>query len=112
MNLVTQLFDALTADLQDMLSTDNSYSRPDLSSLVSRSSQLHALRILRVAAVRHHHQLRAQEKLIAKMVLRKLKQGPTTALAGPLSVQPALPPANAIATSTHTFLSPAKATMQ
>ena len=95
-----------------MLATDDSYSPPDLSTLVSRSSQLHALRILRVAAVRHHTQLRAQEKLIAKTVLRKLKQGPTTALATPLSIQQALPPDNDVVTSTRVFLSPAEATMQ
>ncbi len=112
LNLVTQFFDALTADLQDMLATDDSYSSPDLSTLVSRSSQLHALRILRVAAVRHHTLLRAQEKLIAKTVLRKLKHGPTTALAAPISVQPALLPANDATTSTRVFLSPAEATMQ
>jgi hypothetical protein len=106
LNLVTQFFDALTQDLQDMLSTDASYQPPDLSSLTSRSAQLHALRTLRVAAVHHYHLFKAQEKLIAKTVLRKLKQGPAanTALAAPTTVS-TLP-------STRTFLSPAEETMR
>jgi hypothetical protein len=115
LNLVTQFFDALTPDSQDMLTTDTSCQSPDLSSLTSRSAQLHALRILCVAAVHHYHLFsKAQEKLVAKTVLRKLKQGPqATALAAPFSAQS--PPAPATTVSalppTRTFLSPAKEMM-
>jgi hypothetical protein len=82
LNLVTQFLDALSLDLQEALQTDPLYSAPDLSTLTSRSSQLGALRSLRVAAVRQFTLLRAQERLIAKTINRKLnKQSPgTTAL--------------------------------
>jgi hypothetical protein len=70
----------LTPDLQDMLHTDPLYSRPDLSTLTSRSSQLDALRDLRRAAVRNYTSLKNQERIIAKSVIRKLKHAPTTAV--------------------------------
>jgi hypothetical protein len=118
LNLVTQFFDALSSDLQESIHTDPLYSSPDLSTLTSRSTQLDALRSLRVAAVRNHTILRNQEKLIAKTVLRKLKHGHTTALAAPLSVAPAAPPpppaspiSDPAPAPIRTLMSPAEQTM-
>jgi hypothetical protein len=51
LNLVSQFMDALSHELQEALSTDPLDSPPDLSLLTTRSSQLDALRSLRVAAV-------------------------------------------------------------
>ena len=122
LNLVTQYFDALSVELQDALHVDPTYLPPDLSTLVTRSSQLQALRYLRVAAVRQHTLLRNQEKLIAKTVNRKLKHTPSsTALAAPASViLPSPPPvssvsripADDVSALTRSFLSPAEQTMQ
>ena len=122
LNLVTQFFDALSSDLQEALQSDPLYSPPDLATLLTRSSQLAALRSLRVAAVRQYTLLRNQERLIAKTVLRKLKHVPTTALAAPISVAtpPVIPPVASIpsaqpddvSTLTRTFMSPAEQTMQ
>jgi hypothetical protein len=120
-NLVTQFHDALSFELQELiLLSDASYSTPDLSTLLTCSSQLAALRSIRVAAVRHFIFIRAQEKLIAKTVLRKLKQSPM-ALAAPISVAAAPAPLSSIPSSqvaddvsdmTRTFVSPAEQTMQ
>lgn len=119
LNLVTQYFDSLSAELQEALQIDSTYSAPDLTTLVTRSSQLDALRCLRAAAVRQHTLLRNQEKLIAKTVNRKLKH--TTALAAPVSVllpQPPLPSASSVSSAddvsglTRSFMSPAEQTMQ
>jgi hypothetical protein len=114
LNLVTQYFDSLSAELQEALHVDSSYSSPDLATLVTRSSQLAALRCLRVAAVRQHTLLRNQEKLIAKTVNRKLKH---TVLAAPVSInlpQPPLPgaPPDDVSGITRSFTSPAEQTMQ
>jgi hypothetical protein len=124
LNLVTQFFDSLSLELQDALHIDSSYTPPDLSTLVTRSSQLDALRCLRVAAVRQHTLLRNQEKLIAKTVNRKIKHiQPPTALAAPASVIPprlspsASSPAlsvsfDAASNPTRSFMSPAEETMR
>jgi len=90
LNLVSQFMDALSHELQEALSTDPLYSPPDLSLLTTRSSQLDALRSLRVAAVRQYSLLRAQEKLIAKTVLRKMhpRTPGATSLAAPFSAAP------------------------
>ena len=58
-NLVTQFHDSLSTDLQELLLADATYVPPNLASLASRSTQLAALRTLRVAAVRHHTLIRA-----------------------------------------------------
>jgi hypothetical protein len=123
LNLVTQFLNALSLDLQEALQTDPLYSAPDLSTLTSRSSQLGALRSLRVAAVRQFTLLRAQERLIAKTINRKLnKQSPgTTALAAPISAS-IIHPIQGSSTSpvglsdhgsslTRSFMSPAEQTM-
>ena len=126
LNLVTQFFDALTSDLQDSIQLDPLYSPPDLSTLTSRSSQLDALRSLRIVAVRNFTSLRNTERLIAKTVLRKLHgKGQTTALAATFAATPsAAPPASTVTeivpfepTATdssfaHTFMSPAEQTMR
>jgi hypothetical protein len=122
LNLVTQFFDALSLDLQEAIQIDPSYSPPDLSTLLTRASQLAALRLLRVTAVRHYTLLRSQERLIAKTVHRKLKTAPATALAAPLSVTSpsATMPVSSISSAppddvsalTRTFMSPAEQTMQ
>jgi hypothetical protein len=123
LNLVTQFLDALSLDLQEALQTDPLYFTPNLSTLTSRSSQLGALRSLRVAAVRQHTLLRAQERLIAKTVNRKLnKQSPgTTALAAPTSASiprlsfgsnaPSVVPTDDVSALTRSFMSPAEQTM-
>ena len=54
LNLVTQFFDALSFDLQEAIQTDPQYTPPQLSTLTTRSSQLTALRRLRVMAVRQY----------------------------------------------------------
>ncbi len=119
LNLVSQFMDALSHDLQEALSTDPSYSPPDLSLLTTRSSQLDALRSLRVAAVRQFSLLRAQEKLIAKTVLRKMnpRTPGATPLAAPFSAAPSRH-ASFAPTGTpndhvpvRTFMSPAEQTM-
>jgi hypothetical protein len=124
LNLVSQFFDALSFDLQEALHTDPLYLPPDLSTLTTRSSQLAALRLLRVAAVRNHTILRNHERLIAKTVLRKLKHsGPSTALAAPISVasvpsvhaptsSPPLDQSDDVSGLTRTFTSPVEQTMQ
>jgi hypothetical protein len=119
-NLVTQFHDVLSFELQELILSDASYSTPDLSTLLTRSSQLAALRSIRVGAVLHFIFIRAQEKLIAKTVLRKLKQS-LMALAAPISVAAAPAPLSSVPSSqvaddvsdiTHTFVSPAEQTMQ
>jgi hypothetical protein len=125
LNLVTQYFDSLSVELQDALHVDPLYSAPDLATLVTRSAQLAALRVLRVAAVRQYTLLRNQEKLIAKTVNRKLKQSHSaTALAAPVSVHLPQPPLSAslspassapchdASISAQTFMSPAEETMR
>jgi hypothetical protein len=124
LNLVTQFLDALSFDLQEALQTDPLYSAPDLSTLTSRSSQLGALRSLRVAAVRQYTLLRAQERLIAKTINRKLnKQSPgTTALAAPISASVVRPIPGSftspvglsddVSALTRSFMSPAEQTMR
>ena len=67
LNLVTQLFDALSIDLQDALNVDSTYLPSDLSTLVTCSSQFGALHHLGVAAVCQHTWLHNQERLITKM---------------------------------------------
>jgi hypothetical protein len=81
------------------------------------------LRSLRVAAVRQFTLLRAQERLIAKTVNRKLnKQSPgTAALAAPISASVIRPvpgsftspvgPSDDVSTLTRSFMSPAEQTM-
>jgi hypothetical protein len=90
LNLVSQFMDALSHDLQEALLTHPSYLPPDIPLLTSRSSQLDALRSLRVAAVRQFSLLHAQEKLIAKTVLRKMntRTPGATSLAAPFSAAP------------------------
>jgi hypothetical protein len=114
LNLVTQYFDALSGELQDALHTDPTYLSPDISTLGARSSQLEALRYVRVAAVRQNTLLRNQEKLIAKTVNRKLKHVPnSTVLAAPVSVLlPQSPHSDDVSGLTHAFVSPAEQTMQ
>jgi hypothetical protein len=53
---------------------------PDISTLGTRSSQLEALRYVRVAAIRQFTLLRNQEKLIATTVNQKLKHVPNSTL--------------------------------
>ena len=77
LNLVTQYHDALLPDLQELLLSDTTYSTPDLSSLTSHSTQLATLRSLRFSAFRHHTLMRAQEKLVARTIARKLKHTPS-----------------------------------
>jgi hypothetical protein len=126
LNLVTQFHDALSPDLQDLLMADGTYFPPDLSTLTSRSSQLTALRAIRVVAVHHYALQCVQEKLVARTVLRKLKTAtPSAALAAPFSVAPSpippflppvaggpAPPTDNISTLTRTYMSPAEHTMQ
>ncbi len=123
LNLVTQFLDALSIDLQEALQTDPLYSAPDLSTLTSRSSQLGALRSLRVAAVRQFTVLRAQERLIAKTINRKLNKhsSGTTALAAPISASvtrpipssliPSVGLSDDVSALTRSFMSPAEQTM-
>jgi hypothetical protein len=123
LNLVSQFFCALSLDLQDALHNDPLCLPPDLSALTTCSSQLAALRLLPVAAVRNYAILRNHERLIAKTVLHKLKHtGPPAALAAPLSVA-SVPSVHAPASSipldqpddvsglTRTFTFPAEQTM-
>jgi hypothetical protein len=116
LNLVTQFFDALSFDLQEAIQTDPLYSPPQLSTLTTRSSQLTALRCLRVVAVRQYTFLRNQERMIAKTVLRKMKNNPT-ALSAPAHVLSSPPQLSAAsddvsALTTRSFMSPAEQTMQ
>ncbi len=123
LNLVTQFLDALSFDLQEALQTDPLYSALDLSTLTSRSSQLGALRSLRVAAVRQFTVLRAQERLIAKTINRKLNKhsSGTTALAAPISASvtrpipssliPSVGLSDDVSALTRSFMSPAEQTM-
>jgi hypothetical protein len=119
LNLVTQFHDALSAELQELLMTDSTYCAPDLSSLTTRSSQLSAVRSIRVAAVRHFSLQRAQEKLVARTVARKLKHIPsaltaTYATAPPVipAILASVPPSDDISALTRSFMSPAEQTMQ
>jgi hypothetical protein len=119
LNLVTQFHDALSAELQELLMPDSTYCAPDLSTLTSRSSQLSALRSIRVAAIRHFSQQRAQEKLVACTVARKLKHIPS-ALTATYSTAPpivpailaSVPPSDDISALTRSFMSLAEQTMQ
>ena len=119
LNLVSKFMDALSHDLQEALSTNPSYLPPDLSLLTTRSSQLDALRSLRVAAVWQFSLLRAQEKLIAKTVLRKVnpRTPGATSLAAPFSAAPPRHASFAPAGTPNdhvpvrTFMSPTEQTM-
>jgi hypothetical protein len=100
--------------------SDASCSTPDQSPLLTHSSQLAALCSVRIAAVRDFIFIRAQETLIAKTVLRKLKLSPM-ALAAPISVAAAPAPLSSVPSSqvaddlsdmTRAFVSPAEQTMQ
>jgi hypothetical protein len=108
LNLVTQFHDALSSDLQEMLLADTGFTVPDLSTLTSRASQLAALRSIRVVAVRHYTLMKAQEKLVARTIARKMKNStfsaPLLASASTLATPP-LPTAT-------TYVSPAEQTMQ
>ena len=73
LNLVTQYHDALSLDIQEMLLLDNSYTTPALFKLITRESQLDALRTLRVSATRHYSSLRAQERLVQRTLSCKMK---------------------------------------
>jgi hypothetical protein len=117
LNLVTQFHDALSAELQELLMTDSTYCAPDLSTLTS--SHLSALRYIRVAAVRHFSQQRAQETFVACTVAHKLKHIPS-ALTATYSTAPpvvpailaSVPPSDDISALTRSFMSPAEQTMQ
>ena len=120
MNLVSQFHDALSPDLQDLLLADSTYLTPDLSSLTCRSTQLAALRSLRFFAVRHHTLMRAQEKLVARTIARKLKHAPaalTVPFSAAVSPPSSVPGSEAgasddVSAITKVFLSPAEQTMQ
>jgi phosphoglycerol transferase MdoB-like AlkP superfamily enzyme len=86
-NLVARFYVSLSVDLQDLLLADATYMPPNLAALTSRSAQLAALGTLRVAAVRHHTLIRAQEKLITRTLARRFKPSPT-ALSAPATVLP------------------------
>jgi hypothetical protein len=82
-NLVTQFHDdSLCADLQELLLAEATYMPPNLATLTSRSTQLAALRTLRVAAVCHHTIIRVQEKLITCTLACRFK--PSLLLSVPL----------------------------
>ena len=63
LNLVSQYHDALSLELQEVLSVDPMYTTPNLASLTDCAMQLDALRTLQWAAVRHYNIQKAQEKL-------------------------------------------------
>jgi hypothetical protein len=109
LNLVTQYHDALSPDLQELINADTTYSVPDLSTLTTRAAQLSALRSLRVIAVRHYTLMKAQEKLVAKTIARKMKHG---AMAAPFSAEKPALPAPSPPAWTRSFVSPAEQTMQ
>ena len=125
LNLVSQYHDSLSADLQELILGDPSYSPPNLSTLTDRSSQLAALRTLRVCAVRHYTVMKAHEKIVHRVVTRKLKDTPSSRTSSaPFSViipparsDPTAPPQSGnsldgISALTRSFLSPAEHTMQ
>jgi len=91
LNLVSQYYNALSLDLQEVLSVGPIYITPNLASLTDHAAQLDALRTLQWAAVRHCNIQKAQEKLVARTVNRKLKHLPSFLLPRPLH-SPSLPP--------------------
>jgi hypothetical protein len=121
LNLVTHFHDTLSFDIQEALQTNPLYLAPNLSTLMSHSSELAALHSLRVAAVCQFTLIRAQEGLISKTILRKMnKLTPgVTALAAPPSVATSRPvssvplgPSNNVSILTRSFTSLAKQTMR
>ena len=77
LNLVGQYHDALSLELQEVLSVDPMYITPNLASLTDHAMQLDALCTLRWAAVRHYNIQKAHEKLVDRTVNRKLKHLPS-----------------------------------
>ena len=133
LNLVSQYHDALSLELQEVLSVDPMYITPNLVSLTDRATQLDALHTLQWAAVCHYNIQKAQEKLVACTVHnRKLKHLPS-ALTAQFSVAPSINPhappidntrrtpvtlsvpsghLDDISALTRSFLSPAEQTIQ
>jgi hypothetical protein len=105
LNLASQYHDGLSNEIQDLLADDPSYTAPILSSLITKTSQLAALRNLRLAAVRLHSSIKKQESLIARTVNRRLKAAQTHATQAVTLRN--TPPGIA-----STFVSPAESTMQ
>ena len=68
LNLVSQYHDALSLELQEVLSVNPMYITPNLASLNDRAKQLDALRTLRWAAVCHYNIQKAHEKMVARTV--------------------------------------------
>jgi hypothetical protein len=97
-NLVTQFHDGLSTDIQEMLLDDIKYLPSALTTLITKATQLDAVRHLRVAAVRIHSAIRKQEVLISKSIARRLHNKASTA------TTIAVPRA-------ETFVSPAEETM-
>jgi hypothetical protein len=132
LNLVSQYHDALSVELQEVLSVGPLYITPNLASLADRASQLDALCTLRWAAARHYNIQKAHEKIVARTVNRKLKHLPsalTAQFSGVPSIDPPAPsidntrpiPATLsipsghsdnVSALTHSFVSPAEQTIQ
>ena len=66
--LVSQYHDALSQELQEVLSVDPMYITPNLASLTDRATQLDALCTLWWAAVRHYNIQKAHEKMVARTI--------------------------------------------
>ena len=91
LNLVSKFHDALSPELQEMLSADQTYTTPNPASLTNRAEQLDALRTLRFTAVHHYNTQKTHEKFVARTVNRKLKHLPSS-LTAPFSVVPFIAP--------------------
>ena len=114
LNLVTQFFDALSWDLQEAIQSDPAYSAPDLSTLVTRSSQLAALRSLRATAVRQYTILKNHERLIYRTVQRRLKNNTAPTSSSPVMVTTDPTPTTQTDDESplaQTFMSPAEQTI-
>jgi hypothetical protein len=110
-NLVSQFQDALSPDLLDALLQDKSYSAPALSTLITRSDQLSALRTVRAQAVDHHLLIKSHERIVNRAMTRRFKGNPSSATAAHFSAVIAPPPLSALPTQAQSFMSPAESTM-
>jgi hypothetical protein len=77
-NLVNQYHDSLSANIQDLIITDVTYTAPSLSTLTTHAPQLAALHALRVCAICHHTNICTEERIMNQTISRHLNSKPRT----------------------------------